>query len=143
MASPTVTRAWVFFFANLASGWRAALGAMIAEFLLRAVTSGFYGALTQHFRRVRPAWTGAVAVMVLLPVTSHSLELLVHWMRHTPRLFTSIVSSICELPSGPTTIAPRRMAYQLKSVEIAVKPFLFLFTRYTSDCKTPSVSSRT
>jgi hypothetical protein len=91
----SLTRAWVFFFANLASGWRAAVGAMIAEFLFRAATSGFYGALTQNFRSVRPGWMGAAAVMVLLPVTSHSLELLVHWLRHTPRLFTSIVSSVC------------------------------------------------
>lgn len=26
---------------------------------------------------------------------SHALELLVHWLRHTPKLFTSVVSSVC------------------------------------------------
>jgi hypothetical protein len=91
----SLTRAWVFFFANLTAGWRAAVGAMAAEFVFRGFTSGFYGALTQNFRNVRPAWTGALAVMILLPLTSHSLELLVHWLRHTPNLFASIVSSVC------------------------------------------------
>ncbi len=73
----SLTRSWIFFFANLTAGWRAA-----------------DGALTQNFREVEPPWLGALAVMILLPLTSHSLELLVHWMRHTPKLFTSIVSSV-------------------------------------------------
>jgi hypothetical protein len=91
----SLTRAWVFFFANLTAGWRAALGAMFAEFVFRGITSGFYGAMTQNFRAVQPAWSGALTVMVLLPLSSHSLEFLVHWLRHTPKLFTSIVSSVC------------------------------------------------
>jgi hypothetical protein len=91
----SLTRAWMFFFANLTAGWRAAVGAMFAEFVFRGIASGFYGAITQSFRNVQPAWLGALAVMILLPLSSHSLELLVHWLRHTPKLFASIVSSVC------------------------------------------------
>jgi hypothetical protein len=90
-----LTRSWIFFFANLPAGWRAAVGALLAELVFRGITSGFYGALTQNFREVEPPWLGALAVMILLPLSSHSLELLVHWLRHTPKLFTSIVSSVC------------------------------------------------
>ena len=68
---------------------------MFAEAVLRAATSGFYGAMTQNFRAVTPAWQGAIAVTILLPLSSHSLEFAVHWMRHTPKLITSIVTSVC------------------------------------------------
>ena len=88
------TRAILFFCANLAAGWRAAMGALLTELLFRGVTSGFYGAMTQNFRKVAPAWQAAVTVMILLPLSSHSLEFLVHYLRHTPKLTTSIVSSV-------------------------------------------------
>jgi hypothetical protein len=74
-------RAWIFFFANLTAGWRAAVGAMIGEYAYRAITSGFYGALTQNLSRVRPPWQAAMAAMILLPLSSHSLEFAVHWLR--------------------------------------------------------------
>ncbi len=90
----SLVRGGIFFSANLRSGLDAAAGAMLAEFLLRAVTSGFCGALTQAFRSVRPAWKGMVAVLVLLPVANHALEFLVHWLRGTPELFLSIGVSI-------------------------------------------------
>ena len=32
--------------------------------------------------------------MILLPLSSHSLEFLVHWLRHTPHLKASIISSV-------------------------------------------------
>jgi hypothetical protein len=57
------------------------------------VTSGFYGSLTQAFRNAEPAWTGVVAVMVLLPLVSHSLEFAIHFVRGTPHLRASIISS--------------------------------------------------
>jgi len=41
---------------------------MAAEFLYRSLTSGFYGSLTQAFRKVEPAWTAALAVLILLPL---------------------------------------------------------------------------
>jgi len=80
--------------ANLRSGWHAAMGAMLAEWTYRALTSGFYGAMTQTLGETEPEWQGAVAAMALLPLLSHSLEFLVHWLRHTPHLKASIVSSM-------------------------------------------------
>src|SRR5579872_3987677 len=92
--SSSLVRGMIFFFANMTSGWRAALGAMAAEYCFRALTSGFYGAMTQHFSLVEPEWQAAAGAMVVLPVVSHSLEFAVHWLRHTPHLRTSIVSSM-------------------------------------------------
>lgn len=94
-STSALVRAWIFFFANLASGWRAATGAMIAEFVFRGLTSGFYGAITQNFSRVQPEWQAALVAMVVLPLFSHSMELMVHWLRHTPHLKTSIIASVC------------------------------------------------
>ena len=87
-------RAAIFFFANLAAGWRAAVGAMSIELLYRGVSAGFFGALTQAFRQAQPAWLAATAAMILLPLASHSLEFMIHWKRGTPRLVTSIVCSV-------------------------------------------------
>src|SRR5579863_7092596 len=87
-------RAWIFFIANFTAGWRAAAGAMLAEYAYRAITSGFYGALTQNFSRVQPAWQAILAAMILLPLSSHSLEFLVHWLRHTPHIRASMISSV-------------------------------------------------
>jgi len=67
---------------------------MKTELVFRAVTSGFYGALTQAFREAEPAWAAALTVMILLPLANHSIELLVHWMRGTQKLLPSILSSI-------------------------------------------------
>jgi hypothetical protein len=92
--SSSLIRAMIFFFANLTAGWRAALGAMAAEYFFRALTSGFYGAMTQHFSLVEPEWQAAAGAMLLLPVLSHSLEFVVHWLRHTPHLKASIISSM-------------------------------------------------
>lgn len=88
-------RAAMFFCTNLTAGWRAATGAMLAEFVYRALTAGFYGALTQAFRRAEPAWAAMLAAMVLLPFVSHSIELLIHLLRGTPNLVTSIAVSAC------------------------------------------------
>lgn len=90
----SVIRALIFLFANLASGWRAASGAMLAEFLYRGITAGFYGAITQSLKEARPAWAANIAAMIVLPVISHSIELSVHLARGTPRIKTSIVASV-------------------------------------------------
>lgn len=90
----SVIRGIIFFAANLKSGLGAAAGAMIAEYAYRGMTSGFYGAITQQFGEIEPEWQGAVAAAVVLPVLSHSLELTVHWLRHTPHLKVSIISSV-------------------------------------------------
>jgi hypothetical protein len=90
----SLLRAGIFFFVNLRAGWRAALGAMLAEFALRAVLSGYCGALTQAFRRATPRWAATLTVMILLPLANHTLELLLHWLRHTPELKASIIASV-------------------------------------------------
>ena len=87
-------RAGIFFSANLAAGWRAAVAAMFAELLYRGVSAGFFGALTQAFRQAQPAWLATATAMVLLPLASHSLEFAIHLLRGTPKLITSIVSSV-------------------------------------------------
>jgi hypothetical protein len=88
-------RAAVFFVANLSSGIEAATGALTAEFLYRALTAGFYGALTQAFRTAEPRWAATAVVIVGVPGVSHLIEFAVHWMRGTPNLRTSILASLC------------------------------------------------
>lgn len=91
----SLTRGLIFFFTNLAAGLHAATGALLAEFCYRALTSGFYGAITQSLAELKPAWLGTAAALVLLPACSHSLELAVHLMRHTPKLGCSLIASVC------------------------------------------------
>lgn len=86
-------RGGLFFGVNLRAGMDAAVGAMLAEFLYRAATSGFHGALTQSFRKVTPEWHGTLAALILLPLAGHSLEFLIHWARSTPILGGSIAAS--------------------------------------------------
>jgi hypothetical protein len=90
----SLIRAGLFFATNVAAGFPAALAAMKTELVFRGVTSGFYGALTQAFREAEPAWAAAIAVMILLPLANHSLELFVHWMRGTQKLLPSIGASM-------------------------------------------------
>jgi hypothetical protein len=90
----SVSRASLFFAANVSVGFEAAVSAMMTELAFRFVTSGFYGAMTQAFRRVEPARAGTLAAMVLLPLVAHSLEFLVHWWRGTAALATSITASV-------------------------------------------------
>ena len=87
-------RSLVFFTVNLTAGTDAAIAAMVMEFALRFATAGFYGALTQAFRRVEPARHGALAALALLPLVAHSLEYLVHASSGTPKLAASIGASL-------------------------------------------------
>lgn len=90
----SLLRSSVFFGVNLGAGWKQALGAMLAEFAFRAVTAGWYGSITQSFRRVRPMWKALLALIPALLLFQHSLEFLLHWARGTPRLFASIGASV-------------------------------------------------
>lgn len=90
----SVVRASIFFSVNLTAGLDAAWAAAGAELVLRFATSGFYGALTQTFRRVEPRWVATACAMVLLPSLAHSIEFLVHWTRGTPALAFSIGASV-------------------------------------------------
>ena len=98
----SLIRAGLFFATNVAAGFPAALAAMKTELVFRGVTSGFYGALTQAFREAEPAWAAAIAVMILLPLANHSLELFVHWMRGTQKLVgagrTSLATDLLCIP---------------------------------------------
>ncbi len=87
-------RAALFFATNLTAGLPAAVAAMKTELVFRGVTSGFYGAVTEAFREAEPPWAAAVTVMILLPLANHSIELFVHWMRGTQKLFASILASV-------------------------------------------------
>src|SRR5215469_4661862 len=88
-------RALVFLFANLAAGWRAATGAMLAEFCYRGVSAGFYGAITQALREAEPEWAANATAMIALPVVSHTIELAIHLGRGTPKIITSVIASVC------------------------------------------------
>lgn len=89
----SLIRSIIFFAANFDAGRNAALAAMLTELIYRGCTAGFYASLTQAFRHVRPVWQANLAAMVLLPLVSHSTELFIHWVRATPNLFFSILSS--------------------------------------------------
>jgi hypothetical protein len=90
----SLVRATIFLFTNLAAGWRSAVGAMAAEFVFRAVISGFYGSLIQAFRNAEPLWLATLTVMILLPLAAHSLELAVHLANGTPKLAHSLIASV-------------------------------------------------
>lgn len=90
----SMVRGFIFLFANLTAGWKAAVGAMLAEWTFRTLTSGFYGTVTQTIGEVDPEWQGTLCAVILLPLFSHSLEFLVHWLRHTPNLRASLISSV-------------------------------------------------
>jgi len=88
-------RGGIFFTVNFKAGWRAAVGAMLAEFVWRTATSGGWGALTQMLRKVRPEWQGLLGSMLVAPALSHSIEFTIHYTRGTPMLAKSIITSIC------------------------------------------------
>jgi hypothetical protein len=90
----SILRASLFFATNLSAGFPAAMAAWKTELVFRGITSGFYGALTEAFREAEPPWTAALAAMLLLPLANHSIELLVHWIRGTQNLFSSILASV-------------------------------------------------
>ena len=90
----SIMRATLFCLINMSAGADAALAAMTTEFCFRFATSGFYGAITQAFRRVEPARAGAAAAIVVLPLVAHSLEFVVHWWRQTAVLGPSILASV-------------------------------------------------
>lgn len=90
----SVLRGMLFFAANLTAGRRAALAAMGTEFVYRGIAAGFYAALTQAFCRVKPERQAILAVLLLLPVVSHTPELIVHWWCGTPRLGAGLALSV-------------------------------------------------
>ena len=68
---------------------------MYAEFAYRSITAGFYGALTQNFRRAEPRWQASIAAGVGIPLFSHAIEFAIHSLRGTPNLRANILASVC------------------------------------------------
>ena len=119
----SLVRCCIFFLVNLGAGWRKAVGALLTELVFRALTSGWFGSITQAFRRVRPLWKAVVVVAPLLAIFQHSLELLVHWMRGTPRLAASIAASMV-FTAISTTIQLALMRKGALVVGAEAKPLL-------------------
>ena len=90
----SVMRAAIFFGVNLRAGWEAATAAMLMQFAFRAVTSGYYAAIIQAFRKAEPGWAAALTVTLVLPGFTHALEFLVHRLQGTPRLLDSLAASV-------------------------------------------------
>jgi hypothetical protein len=86
-------RGALFFSTNLVHGLHAALGAMWTEFGYRGITAGFYGAATQAAAKSNPRRAAMATAGIL--VVSHGIEFMVHWLRHTPSLRSSIAASVC------------------------------------------------
>jgi len=91
----SLMRGGVFFTVTASAGLSAALGAMYTEFAYRSVTAGFYGALTQNFRRAEPRWQASLAAGLGIPVFSHAIEFAIHSWRGTPNLRANILASVC------------------------------------------------
>src|SRR5262249_37730141 len=108
----------------------------------RGVTSGFYGAFTENFREAEPPWAAGLTVMVLLPLTAHSVEFLVHWLRGTRKLVPSIISSVVftaistlfnlyAMRRGALIVGmhKRSLAHDLKSIPRLLLEFILLVPR--------------
>ena len=89
-----LVRCALFFAANASSGWKAAGGAALTEFVYRFIASGYYGAMTQSLSRMRPFWRANLLAILVLPFTQHAIEYLIHWWRRTPNLNASIGISV-------------------------------------------------
>jgi hypothetical protein len=87
-------RAPVFFFTSLRAGWRLAVSAMFAETIFRAVTSGFYGALTQTLRNLQPAWLAVGLIAVVTPLVLQAMEYGFHFALGTPNLQHGAIVSL-------------------------------------------------
>ncbi|NOT46788.1 MAG: hypothetical protein HOP17_03425, partial [Acidobacteria bacterium] len=62
---------------------RAAITAAAVELGFRFFTSGISGSLVQSFRRATPAWLATLIVTISLPIFSHSIEYVTHYVQET------------------------------------------------------------
>ena len=90
----SVCRAMIFFAENLPAGIEAGVRAMLIELTFRGVASGVLGSITQSLRLAEPPWAAAVAALLVLPAIGHGLEFIVHSLAGTPRLATSMGTSV-------------------------------------------------
>lgn len=89
-----VPRAIIFLVANLSAGWDAARSAMLADFVYRLATAGFYGAISQQMGRITPHRKGTLAAILIVPAFAHLIEFCLHSLRGTPNLRNSILASV-------------------------------------------------
>jgi hypothetical protein len=87
-------RGTIFFLANIGAGLGAAIGAMGVEAALFATLAGFYGALTQAFRRAQPEWAATMTVVALMPTINHTLEYTLHYVSGTEKVAAGVAASI-------------------------------------------------
>jgi len=88
------SRSCLFFATNLSAGHRAAFRAFLTELMYRGATAGFFGAMTEAFRHASPPRQASLVAMLVVPAVAHSLEAIVHWLRGTPHLATSLLASL-------------------------------------------------
>ncbi len=87
-------RAPIFFLANVQAGMDAATAAFATEFAYRAVSAGFYGALTSFFARRRSARAATLQAVIVMPALAHGLEYLVHASAGTPHIASALAASV-------------------------------------------------
>lgn len=89
----SILRALILLSSTWSAGPDDAAFAAALEFVYRATTAGWWGAITQAFRRVEPAWQAAVAACVLIPSVSQFLDAVLHLLAGTPHLLRAVVAS--------------------------------------------------
>ncbi len=89
-----VFRGVLIFLTNLSAGGFSAVGAMLTEACYRALTSGFYSALTQTFRFAQPVWLASVIPMIIIPIIADSCEFAVHGISGTKRVVATVAVSM-------------------------------------------------
>lgn len=92
----------------------ATMTAVLVELCFRFFTSGISGALVQSFRRARPAWLAMGIVSISLPVFSHTVEFLTHYIQE--EYFSNIFP--------PSVFNSRQKAFYI-SVMISILSALF------------------
>ncbi len=60
---------------------KAAMTAAAVELAFRFLTSGISGSIVQSFRRATPAWIATLIVTISLPIFSHSIEYVTHYIQ--------------------------------------------------------------
>jgi hypothetical protein len=87
-------RGVIFFSTNLPEGLPAAGRALAHDLLFRCVVAGAFGAVIQRTTHWARRDRANLVTLVVLPVSSHLIEGLVHWHAATPRLGMSLFASI-------------------------------------------------
>lgn len=135
-------RATIYLLTNLSAGWKAAAGAMSAEFVFRIATTGFYASFIQAFRRVHPVWKANLTVILVLPALALAVEYLYHWAIGTPNFrvsfrysmaFTAVsaVFNLFAMRRGAIVVGPgqQSLASDFRSMPRIVGEFLLALPR--------------